>query len=111
MALLKIVRDSGYADRVRAYKVILDGEEAGKIRDGEIKEFPISSGPHDVSLKIDWCGSNTIQFTATEGDVLTFSAKSNLRGSRIWASLWRSLFAWNTWIVLEPRDTVQRGGQ
>ena len=31
MALLKIVRDSGYADRLRAYTVVLDGQECGRI--------------------------------------------------------------------------------
>ncbi len=100
VALLKLVRDSGYADRLRAYKVVLDGKEAGKIGDGETIEFPISAGQHSLSLKIDWCGSNTIQFTVLEGDVIAFNAKSNLRGPRIWATLWCALFARDSWIVL-----------
>jgi hypothetical protein len=104
MALLKIVRDSGYADRLRDYKVVLDGKEAGKVANGETIEFPIPAGQHSLSLKIDWCGSNTIQFTALEEDVITFDARSNLRGSRILATLWFALFASNSYIVLNIRS-------
>ena len=104
MTLLKIVRDSGYADRRRAYKVVLDGKEAGKVGNGETREFRISAGQHSLSLKIDWCGSNTVQFTALEGGVIAFDARSNLRGPRIWAAVWRALFAWNTWIILSIRQ-------
>ncbi len=111
MALLKIVRDSGYADRLRTYKVVLDNKEVGKVGDGKTIEFAISAGQHSLSLKIDWCGSNTIQFTALDGDVITFDAKSNLRGPRIWAALWRALFARNSWIVLSPgQDHTIRSG-
>lgn len=83
MALLKIMRDSGYADRARAYTVVVDGKPVGHIRNGEIREFPITGGQHDLSLKVDWCRSNVIHFTAAEGDVVTFDAKSNLRGRQL----------------------------
>jgi hypothetical protein len=103
LALLKIVRDSGYADRLRAYKVVVDGKTVGEIRDGETKEFPISDGQHELSLKIDWCGSQTIHFTTAHGDALTFNAKSNLRGPKVMAALWYALFARNSYLHLEQR--------
>jgi hypothetical protein len=104
LALLKIVRDSGYADRLRAYKVIIDGNLVGEIRDGETKEFPISNGQHDLSLKIDWCGSNTIRFTVAQGDLLTFGARSNLRGPKVLAALWYALFAQSSYLLIEQRN-------
>jgi hypothetical protein len=103
VALLRIVRDSGYADRLRAYKILVDGKTIGEIRDGETREFPISSGQHDLALKLDWCGSKTTQFAVVEGDALTFYAKSNLRGPRVLAALWRALFMWSSWIILTDR--------
>ena len=103
MALLRIVRDSGYADRLRAYKIVVDGKTIGEIRNGETREFPISCGQHELALKIDWCGSKTIQFAVVEGDALTFDAKSNLRGPRLLAALWRGLFTWSSWIILTER--------
>jgi hypothetical protein len=107
LALLNIVRDSGYADRLRAYKVIVDGKTAGEIRNGETKEFPISSGQHELSLKIDWCGSKTIRFTVADGDVLRFDAKSNLRGPRVLALAWYALFAWSSYLHIEQRQPTQ----
>ena len=103
LALLRIVRDSGYADRLRAYKVVVDGDTTGEIRNGETKEFPISGGQHNLALKIDWCGSKTIQFAVVEGDVVTFEAKSNLRGPKLLAAMWHALFAWSSWIILTER--------
>jgi len=107
LGLLNIVRDWGYADRLRAYKVIVDGKTAGEIRNGETKEFPISSGQHELSLKIDWCGSKTIRFTVADGDVLTFDAKSNLRGPRVLALAWYALFAWSSYLHIEQRQSTQ----
>ena len=33
--MIRIERDSGYADNNRAYKVVLDGEASGEIRNGQ----------------------------------------------------------------------------
>jgi hypothetical protein len=104
LALLKIVRDSGYADRVRAYKVIIDGTTIGEIRNGETKEFPISSGQHDLSLKIDWCGSKVVRFAVSDKDVLTFDARSNLRGLKLLAGLWYAFVAWSSYLHIEQRQ-------
>jgi len=106
MATLRIVRDSGYADRIRAYAVVIDSKRVGEIRNGEVKDFPISAGEHNLCLKIDWCGSNTVHFAASEEDVITFSAQSNLRGSRLAGGLWCALFAWNSWITLTQLDNL-----
>src|SRR5271156_3708012 len=99
MTNLTIVRDSGYADRLRAYKIVLDGAAIGTIRNGETKTFPIFPGPHSLSLKIDWCGSKPAEFKAAGGVSVAFDAKSNLRGSRIVGALWRSIFARNSWLL------------
>jgi len=101
MAALTIVRDSGYADRMRAYKVILDGAVIGEIRNGETKEFRVTPGEHQLSLKIDWCGSKAIAFTAPEGDTPVFRAKSNLRGLKVMAALWFVLFDRRSCLLIE----------
>jgi quinol monooxygenase YgiN len=56
MPILEIRRDSGYADRIRAYEVWVDDAAVGKIRDGEVKQFTVSSGDHELRIKIDWRG-------------------------------------------------------
>jgi hypothetical protein len=111
MTNLTVVRDSGYADRLRAYKIVLDGVVIGTIGNGETKTFPIVPGPHSLSLKIDWCGSKPVKFAAADGTSVAFDAKSNLRGPKIAGALWRSIFAWNSWLLLEQRiSDSQLGG-
>ena len=101
MSSLTIKRDSGYADRLRRYRVLVDGSEIGKIGNGETKTFQVAPGKHELLLKIDWCRSKPIEFLASEGASVTFLAKSNLRGLKLVAALWYALFAWNSWLVLE----------
>jgi hypothetical protein len=102
MALLRIVRDSGYADLLRAYQVIVDGREVGEVRDGETKEFPVAGGTHQLRLKIDWCGSKTVSFTVSEMETAIFQAKSNLRGGKLFAALRFVLFDRDSYLLLEP---------
>jgi len=101
MVSLTIVRDSGYADRIRKYKVVVDGAVVGHISNGETKEFPVSPGHHYLCMKIDWCGSKPVEFTATERDTVTFRARSNLRGFKLFSALWRVLFDRDSYILLE----------
>jgi hypothetical protein len=111
MTNLTVVRDSGYADRLRAYKIVLDGIAIGSIKNGETKTFPIAPGQHSLSLRIDWCGSKSVEFAAADGTSVVFEAKSNLRGPKIVGALWRSIFAWNSWLLLEQgkSDGQSRG--
>ena len=95
------MRDSGYADRARKYQVVVDEAVVGQVSNGETKEFSLSPGHHEVRMKIDWCGSRPVEFTATERDTVTFRARSNLRGSKLFAALWYVIFDRNSYILLE----------
>jgi len=108
MTNLIVVRDSGYADRLRAYRILLDGIVIGTIKNGETKTFPIVPGSHSLSLKIDWCGSKPVKFAAADGTSVAFDARSNLRGAKILGAFWRSIFAWNSWLLLEQRTSDSR---
>ena len=71
-ATLRLFRRSTYRDRVRAYKVILDGEKIGDIRNGEEETFPIAPGRHVLKLKIDWAGSPEMTFDVATGETASF---------------------------------------
>ena len=108
MAVLTIVRPSGSVDILRGYKVILDGQPVGQIKDGETKQFTVSAGPHQLALNIDWCGSKTIQFTANEGDNLNFHARSNLSGKNwFYRGLWYMLFQRDSYLLIEQDPASQ----
>lgn len=80
--MIKIKRDSGYADRIRAYKVILDEKVIGEIKNGQEVTLEVPKGNHQLYLKIDWCRSNTVNFDANDS-AIKFECGSNLRGLKI----------------------------
>lgn len=92
-SFITLSRDSGYADRIRAYRILVDGVEVGTINNGESKTFSIEPGPHEMVLKIDWCSSNTIKFDLPAARSLRFECGSNLRGLGILLSFYYILFA------------------
>ncbi|HUU02656.1 MAG TPA: hypothetical protein VM425_14545 [Myxococcota bacterium] len=100
--MIRITRDSGYADRIRAYKIVLDGNVIGEIRNGEQLELDVPPGKHKLHLKIDWCRSNFVDFE-TNGNTVEFECGSNLRGSKIFSSIIYVTFLRNKYIWLKKK--------
>jgi hypothetical protein len=65
----------GWRDFARAYIVVLDGTEAGKIKRGERVEIPVSPGDHEVFLRIDWARSPALNITAGAGEVVELACR------------------------------------
>ena len=80
--MIKINRKSGLADRFRAYKILLDGDVCGEIRNGQEVEIDIHDGHHRLYLQIDWGLSNTVNFEY-DGSLVTFECGSNYNGLRL----------------------------
>lgn len=95
-----IKRDSGYADRLRAYKIILDGKIIGKIKNNETVELSVSEGFHSIHMTVDWCRSNIVNFES-DREVITFDCKSSLRGFQILFAIFYITFLRNQYIRLE----------
>jgi hypothetical protein len=100
-ATITLSRGTGYADRLRAYRVMLDGEEIGRIGNAETKSFSVAPGQHHLALKIDWCSSNDIRFSVPADGSLAFQCDSNLRGSRVLAAIYYVLFARSKYLWLK----------
>lgn len=103
-SFITLSRDSGYADRIRAYRVLIDGTEVGTIDNGESKTFSVEPGPHEMVLKIDWCGSNTVKFDLPVSRSIGFECGSNLRGVGIFLSFYYVLFARDQYLWLSPSN-------
>ncbi len=99
-SFIEITRDQGYADKGRAYVVLLDGKELGRLNDGESKKFSVAPGAHRLALKIDWCGSNEVEFNLRDQQTLKFEARSNLRGSRLFLAGLYVFFAPKKYLAL-----------
>lgn len=68
---------TGWRDRGRAYKVLVDGQQDGRVKNGGSFEWPVEAGEHRVQLKLDWASSPEVPVTvaADETSVLGGSAK------------------------------------
>ena len=66
---------ASWRDRKRAYRVMLDGSEIGRIKDGESQEFAALTGHHTLRLKIDWAGSDTIEFDLQPSEAVAFECE------------------------------------
>ena len=80
MTRLKINRVSAYADKIRGYHLVLDGKKVKKIGNGEAVDLLVQPGDHELFLKIDWCRSNKIVFSISEGQTKTFECGPSLTG-------------------------------
>lgn len=61
-----------FTDRLRSYEVALDGNIVGRVNAGEVVEYNTSPGEHTLQLKIDWCGSPTLDFAIADDEVIDF---------------------------------------
>jgi hypothetical protein len=96
---IEIQRASKYTDRVRAYKVHVDGKEVGTIKNGETAEFQVAPGTHEVKLTIDWTSSPPLTIDAPPGGAvrLTCAPRANP-----FTALWFATVGKNRYLKLEP---------
>lgn len=98
--MITITRNSGYIDRFRKYKVVVDGEVIGTLTNGETKSFDINAGKHALCLTVDWARSNVVELTASDSDEVKFKCSSSLRGFNVFRP---SKLNWDNYIILERK--------
>jgi len=95
-------RDSGFADRFRAYNVWLDRQnKLGVIKNGETKEFRVEDGDHTLVVTIDWGSSNVLVFNMPAEQQIRFRVRSSARGLRILLSPWYATIRSKSYLRLE----------
>ncbi|WP_143157916.1 hypothetical protein [Rubritalea squalenifaciens] len=101
---LIIQRDSGYADSLRAYKLILDGAEIGTIKGGESRSYHVDPGKHTIQAKIDWCSSPPEEFVA-DHEPIAFEVFSKVRGFKFLGAVFAA-FNPQGWIGMRKVDAT-----
>jgi hypothetical protein len=67
-AILVVERDvKGARDKLRAYKIFVDGRRVGSVRRGGTRETTVEPGVHVVQLRIDWCSSREVEVEIPDG--------------------------------------------
>lgn len=101
---LRLRRDQQpWTDKLQRYKVVLDGEQSGKIAAGQTVEIPVMAGTHRLQLRIDWTGSPTVAFTVTDGQVAEFTCRPRRHALLSLLAIVESLFSRERWVLLERR--------
>jgi hypothetical protein len=59
MAEIVVRRPSAWGDKMRNYRIIIDGKDHGTIAEKAEARIAVPPGPHVVRLKIDWCWSTS----------------------------------------------------
>jgi len=94
----------GYTDRARAYKVLVDGEKRGAVKQGEGVEIEVDPGPHRVQMKVDWAGSPTLEVNLAEGERAEFVCAPNASPL---TAVFYAFFRRSDYIRLERSDSAE----
>lgn len=97
MAQIRINRLSGYSNKFRKIKLVLDHQEIAELKDGEIKILNVSPGTHTIKAEIDWCQSNEIEITIREGE----TKELVLKGTNPFLALYYITFGRKNYLLLE----------
>ena len=100
---LTITRGSAYVDRARAYKIMVDGQEVGRIKNDRTETIAVPAGEHELSLKVDWASSPTVSFDVAPGEEVRYICKPT---ANAFFALLQSVLARKNYITLEPEDSA-----
>ncbi|MFA5471601.1 MAG: hypothetical protein WC219_06105 [Acholeplasmataceae bacterium] len=80
-----ISRIDTYVDSLRTYKIIIDKQVVGKIKNGKTLELDLDdfTGIKTIYLKIDWCRSNKIKIDNDDRNTRLLCGPS-MMGRNIW---------------------------
>jgi hypothetical protein len=101
-AELTIRRASGYADRLRAYTIRVDGADCGKIGANQSVTVAVAPGSHTLAVALDWCSCKPVRVDAAPGMRAEFECGNNLVGWRLALALFYVLFRRDEYLYLRP---------
>jgi hypothetical protein len=74
-----ITRKAEWLNRLRAYRVFIDGIESGKVSNGSSEEFVTDAGVRKVQCKVNWYGSREFEVQTNPGEVSYLRVKSGMK--------------------------------
>lgn len=78
-ARIIIRRSSEWLNRLRGFRVMIDGQEAGRISNGATEEFKVAPGAHKIFCKIDWCSSRGYEVNLQAGETSYLFVRSGMK--------------------------------
>ena len=87
-------------DRLRPYKVMIDGERSGTVADDHSEDFAVAPGEHIVQLRLDWTGSRTVQVNVGSEETIILTATAHKSTKSSLGDFFHSLTHREDWIEL-----------
>jgi hypothetical protein len=72
-------RPSQWMNRIRGYKVLINGQQIGVIKNGATEEYTIEPGANTIECKLDWCASRTVPLTIQPGETVYMKVSSGMK--------------------------------
>ncbi len=76
MSQISIERPWAYFGCARALKIIIDGEDVGKVNSRKSEIFTVSPGSHMVQVSMDWCKSKAYPIELAENSLVKLRVKT-----------------------------------
>jgi hypothetical protein len=77
MAEIVIRRPSAWGDKMRSYRIVVDGDHVGTVGENAEARIAVKPGRHTVRLKIDWCWSPPLEIDVDAGMQRTLECGPN----------------------------------
>ncbi|QDU86637.1 hypothetical protein Pla163_37880 [Planctomycetes bacterium Pla163] len=109
MATIHVRREQDPFDRLRAYRIQVDGRTVAEVRRGESTAFEVDGNAHTLEARIDWCSSRGVELTHDTGD-RSFVVRPAPVGWRVllvplYLTVWRASYLELEELPLEPGRT------
>lgn len=109
MTCIKIFRESESSLWSLKYKIMINGKNSGKIRNGQTIEIPVKPGRYEIYVKINWWRSNKITFSAAEGEQVQFRCSYRKRTNRfnVFHEVYYTYYKFSEYLLLEKVDDLK----
>jgi hypothetical protein len=95
---LKVVRHSGYTDKLRSYRIFVNDKHVGNVAQKSVLDLDVPSGAVKVLARIDWCRSQPLVFDAAPNQTIEIEVSNN------WGpflGLWGVIFGSGSYLLLK----------
>jgi hypothetical protein len=95
---LKIVRQGGYSDTLRSYKIFVNDDLVGNVARNSVLDLDVPSGAVKVQARIDWGRSRPLVVNAAPNQTIEVEVSNN------WGPLlgiWGATFGAGSYLLLK----------
>jgi len=72
-------RKNEWLNRLKAYRVELNGTEIGRISNGKSEEYQVPAGTNSIECKVNWCGSTPLNLDIKPGETIYLKVGSGMK--------------------------------